>query len=553
MPFAEIDLTQIEDEKMRQLVGGLLNIVEEMSANVRRLQEENQRLRDEVNHLKGEQGKPDIKPRKPPKNHSSEKERRQPRKHQKKSKRDDIKIDREVVLTVDPAILPPDAKSKGHDEVVVQDIALHTDNVLFFKEKFHSASEGKTYLAPMPPGYVGTFGPNLRAQVLILYYACQMTEPKIRIWLGQIGIDISEGTISDMLIKGHEVFHKEEADSYQASLAGSPWQNIDDTGTRVNGDNHYWHIVDSPLATHYQTTPSKSRLDVVDVLRNGRARRFRWNDEAFQIIKALRVPKYARKKLPTLVSNQDYDEAFMDQWLIEILPQLSKQHRTSILSSLAVAAYHAETDYPVIKLLLCDDAPQFRWVTDELALGWIHEGRHYKKLSPAVPYHQKLPKHFLRAFWRFYKKLNSYRDKPTPEKAAWLERYFDRLFATRTGYEALDRLIIRTQHHKTQLLMGLTHPEIPLHNNSAELGARQRVRKRKISFGPRVKDGVQAGDTFMSLVATTKKLGITFQDYILDRIKGTGDILPLPDLIEAQAQQLNLGASWQGASSAPIF
>jgi hypothetical protein len=31
----------------------------------------------------------------------------------------------------------------------------------------------------------------------------------------------------------------------------------------------------------------------------------------------------------------------------------------------------------------------------------------------------------------------------------------------------------------------LEHPELPLHNNPAELGARQRVRKRHISFGPR--------------------------------------------------------------------
>lgn len=545
--LAEIDLTQIEDEKMRQLVGSLLNIIEDMRADQSRLQAENQRLRDEINHLKGEQGKPEIKPKKTPQNHSSEKERHQPKKHQKKSKRAKIKIDREEILTVDPAILPPDAEFKGYHEVVVQEIVLHTDNILFRKEKFYSASEGKTYLAPLPAGYSGTFGPNLRAQVLILHYASQMTEAKIMQWLEQIGIEISKGTISNMLIKGQDLFHKEEADSYEASLAGSPWQQIDDTGTRVNGDNHYCHIVDSPLATHYQTMPCKSRLNVIDVLRNGRERRFRWNDEAFQIMEKLNVPKYALKKLATLVSDQDYDEVFIDQWLLENLPQLSKQQRTSVLSSLAVAAYHAETAHAVVKLLVCDDAGQFKWVTNELSLCWIHEGRHYKKLSPTIPYHQRLQTRFLRAFWKFYKHLNGYRDAPSPEKAAWLERYFDRLFATRTGYEALDKLIARTQSKKRQLLMVLIHPEIPLHNNSAELGARQRVRKRKISFGPRVQDGVQAWDTFMSLAATTKKLGVNFHDYILDRIMGTGHIPPLPDLIEVQAQQLNLGASWHGS------
>jgi hypothetical protein len=34
-----------------------------------------------------------------------------------------------------------------------------------------------------------------------------------------------------------------------------------------------------------------------------------------------------------------------------------------------------------VELLICDDAPQFKLVTDELSLCWIHEGRHYKKLA----------------------------------------------------------------------------------------------------------------------------------------------------------------------------
>jgi hypothetical protein len=272
-------------------VGSLLNIIEGLSADVSRLQEENQRLRDENNRLKGEQGKPDIKAKKTSGDHSSEKERHRSRKHQKKGKGAEIKIDREEELTVDRALLPPDAEFKGHQEVVVQDIVLHTNNILFRKEKFYSASEGKTYLAPLPAGYVGTFGPNLRAQVLILHYACQMTEPKILQWLEQIGIDISEGTISNMLIKGQEMFHQEEADSYEGSLMGSPWQHIDDTRTRVNGENQYCQIVDSPLATHFQTAPAKSRLQVIRVLRNTEKLTFRLNAQALQLLEKLKVPQ----------------------------------------------------------------------------------------------------------------------------------------------------------------------------------------------------------------------------------------------------------------------
>ena len=41
----------------------------------------------------------------------------------------------------------------------------------------------------------------------------------------------------------------------------------------------------------------------------------------------------------------------------------------------------------VVRLLVCDDAPQFTLVTEELALCWVYEGRHYKKLMLCISYH----------------------------------------------------------------------------------------------------------------------------------------------------------------------
>ena len=58
---------------------------------------------------------------------------------------------------------------------------------------------------------------------------------------------------------------------YQAGLSSSPWQHLDDTATRVNGQNHHCHVVNNPLYSAYLTTPSKDRLSVIDVLRNGPA------------------------------------------------------------------------------------------------------------------------------------------------------------------------------------------------------------------------------------------------------------------------------------------
>lgn len=92
---------------------------------------------------------------------------------------DKIEIDREEELVVDKRELPTDAQFKEYEPVVVQDIQIKTDNVRFWKEKYYAPSTGKSYLASLPTGYEGEFGPGLRSLVITLYYASGMTEPKI--------------------------------------------------------------------------------------------------------------------------------------------------------------------------------------------------------------------------------------------------------------------------------------------------------------------------------------------------------------------------------------
>jgi Transposase IS66 family len=230
------------------------------------------------------------------------------------------------------------------------------------------------------------------------------------------------------------------------------------------------------------------------------------------------------------------------------LCSLGAQQRKWVLDATAVAAYHAEVGYPVVKLLVCDDAPQFTWLTEDLALCWVHEARHYNKLLPAFPPFQKLLDEFLERFWAYYDELLAYREHPTESERERLSARFDEVFSTKpehtTDYYELNERIAKTQAKKAALLMVLEHPEVPLHNNPAELGARQRVRKRDVSFGPRVRDGTRAWDTFQTLSATATKLGVSFYAYIHDRISKTNKLPGLDTVIAARAKELNLGASW---------
>src|SRR5207253_3842016 len=129
-------------------------------------------------------------------------------------------------------------------------------------------------------------------------------------------------------------------------------------------------------------------------------------------------------------------------------------------------------------------------------------------------------------------------------EATPLASEFDARCAPVTGYGALDERIAKTRTKQGCLLMVLVHPEIPLHNTPAELGARARVRKRDVSFGPRTREGATAWDTFMTLAETATKLGVSFYHYIQDRVSGTYQLPALADLIEERAKVLNLGASW---------
>jgi len=522
-------------------------LLEDVRADLRAAQAEIQRLRNEINRLKGEQGQPAIKPntpQPPPKDLSSEQERRTPKAWSKGRKTDRIPIDREQVVAVALADLPPDAVFKGYEDVVVQDVLFRTDNVLFRKEKFYSPSQHTTYVASLPPGYRGQFGPGIKSLALVLYFGAQMSEPKVAELLRSVGVQISDGQVSNLLIKGQAPFHAEKEALYQAGLASSPWQHLDDTSTRVNGQNGYCHIVCNPLYTAYFTTAAKDRLTIIDVLTNHRPRRFLVNAEALGFMEACGLSAVRRQQVEQLPSGTIVDEATMQALLETYLPGLGPQQRKWILDATAVAAYHADVEFPVVRLLVCDDAPQFTLVTEELALCWVHEGRHYKKLRPSIPYHQGLLEAFVQRFWTYYDQLLAYREQPTPEEATRLTEEFATLFATVTGYQALDERIAKTRAKQSCLLMVLAHPEIPLHNNPAELGARARVRKRDVSFGPRTHEGARAWDTFMTLAATATKLGVSFYHYIQDRISGTSQMPSLADLIGERAKMLNLGASW---------
>jgi len=99
----------------------------------------------------------------------------------------------------------------------------------------------------------------------------------------------------------------------------------------------------------------------------------------------------------------------------------------------------------------------------------------------------------------------------------------------------LDERICKTKENKEHLLKVLILPELPLHNNAAELAARAKVRKRDVSLQTITEEGTRANDTFMTIVQTAKKLNVSAYDYIFDRVSNKFEMTSLAKLIREKS------------------
>ncbi len=366
-----------------------------------------------------------------------------------------------------------------------------------------------------------------------------MSIPKIKEFYTDLGTKISESYISDLMTKRLDIFHEEKSKLFEASLEVSEYQQIDDTGSRVNGKNCYTHIVCNDLCTVFFTTPKKNRLTIIDILRNFGPRTFVFNQEAFDLLEQLRVSKKLICKLLDLVElGKELNEKDLEEIFAKLFPQPDKGKisRARISEAAAIAAYHGEIGFPIVEVLMSDNAPQFRLIVGAHMLCWVHDGRHYKKSHPLVPAHREKLEDFRKPYWKYYGKLFEYKKNPSPESAESLSVEFDDLFSTKTGYKKLDDRIAKSLAKKENLLTVLKHPELPLHNNASENGARVEKRRADVSLQTKTDEGTRAKDTMMSIVETCRKLGVSAINFIYDRVSRTFNMPTLAELIRNKAK-----------------
>jgi hypothetical protein len=415
--------------------------------------------------------------------------------------------------------------------VLVQDLLLQTEVIRFVREVWRVPSTRQIIIAPLPDGYQGAFGPHIRALAIALGHGANVSQPSLLTFFPNAGLQIGAGTLSRILAD-HDGAAAQEAQAIaQAGLASSIWHAADQTGTRVDGHNQTCHVLGNHLYTVYHTRPGGTRQDVLSVLW-GQELRFRLNDDALAWLHSRNLSRSLLLKLcAALPWEQELREATLQERLQAAGIALGPQQRQQVFDALAIAAYHAQSETPIVRLLLSDDAAVYDQMTDAHALCWVHDGRHYAKLEPVVREHQRVLAAFRKEYWEYYRKLAAYRTAPGIERAKALRQEFEQLVTRRTGYAALDERIAKTAANGELLLLMLEHPEIPLHNNDMELAAGRRVRKRDVSFGPQSPRGARAWDSFQTIIATAAKLGVRLYEYLLKRRMAPAETPSLADLI----------------------
>jgi len=522
------------DPAARILILNLMNKVEALVTLSNTQSKLIQQLRDENARLKGEKGKPDIRPQAKDKSTdiSSEKERKGSAKERKKKQNKDaiIKINRTEICDVPEDQIPEGAVPWGFQEILVQDILIETDNVLF-RKKVYKLPDGTTIVGKIPDGYEGKFGPNIRAFVITCHHEHRMSLSSILNLLTTLGILICEATISRMLTVDNEVFHQEKEDIVDAGLESEDVKQMDDTGGRVKGKNRFVHILCGKWFTSYFTRKKKDRLTILEIVARD-ALSFQFDEAAYDMMSLMGVRKKHMMSLQRHCGlSQVMTRAEVDALFLTLFPDASKHQKTrqNILEASGISWYHKQPN--AIKILMTDDAPQYKLISILLALCWIHDGRHYKKLTPYFGEHILILEAFRKEYWDYYKELIAYTESPDPKKAEELSQKFDTLFSRVTDYEDLDKRIAMTAAKRKNLLLVLKYPDSPLHNNASEIAARYQAMRRDSNYQTVSENGTQSKDSHMTIIATARKHGVNTFKYYFDRITKKYEMPSLAEII----------------------
>ena len=447
----------------------------------------------------------------------------------RKSKRAKLTIDETTIIKAQD--VPGDARFKGYEEFIVQDLIVRTRTTLYRRERWQLTS-GETVVAPLPAGVTSHFGPELKRFVLAQYHQGQTTMPRLLGLLQGLGLDISKRQLVRLHNAGHEAFLGEARDVLRAGLQAASWITVDDTGARHKAKNGFCTQLGNDAFTAFVTTGSKSRLNFLEVLNAGDTIHL-VNDPALAYMREHGLPHSAVAQLAAQPQKSFPDRAAWTAHLSGLGITALPVHHDPVRIATEGALWGNLSAQGLIDgtVILSDGAGQFDIGTH--AQCWVHAERLVHKLD-AFTEERRVAKEAIRArIWQLYADLKAYALAPTPAAKTELSERFDAIFTTSTCFALLNRLLKRLLAKKAKLLAVLDRPDVPLHTNGSENDIRTPVTRRKVSRGTRSDAGRDCRDAFLSLMKTCSKQAIRFWDYLGCRlaVPGAPVVANLPALI----------------------
>ena len=527
MKNLNLKIPNIPEEEMTETVKFLFQQLSLAIEIINQQAVEIQLLRDEIARLKGNPPKPNIRPsrlgkssvKKPATGGSK-------RKNNSRKRSKNVKIDKTVTRKVTNR--PEGAKTKGYKEYTVQNISVKTDNILYRLENIQ-LSDGSFVTANLPDSIKGHFGIDLQKYIIYMSYEMNISQSKIKALLDIIGIDISDGEVNNILIKDKEKFHEEKENILEAGLEVSDFIVTDDTGARHEGGNGYANHIGNNLFAYFSSSNSKSRINFLKILR-GKHIDYILNEASIDYIKKLKISNKMIKRLCNIDFAVYKDKNDWGGFIKKLGDSTKKQIK--ILTEAALIGSIIEHGFNENLVILSDEAGQFNVFLHSLC--WIHAERKINRLIPINDLESEVIKKLESDIWAFYQKLKAYKKNPNEVKAEKLSMEFDCIINKKSDFVAVNKALDNLYSIKKYLLLVLERPEIPLSNNISENDIRIYVTKRKVLGGTRSEDGRKSRDTFLSLTKTCKKLGISFMDYLHDRLSSNNEIPSLDTIIRGQ-------------------
>ena len=509
----------------------LKKLVVQLLTRVAVLEEENQRLREEIARLKALPKRPQLAPgsmdKASERGLSPRSKRPSRRRHHRQSGRRTPPVTEERTLVVE---VPPGSHRRGFEPYTVQDLVL-TPHIIRFRRERWVTPDGQEIVAPLPPEVTGHFGPGVVRFILMQHFQGQVTVERLLVQLRAVGLRLSKGQLVTLLTTHKDTFHTEKDALLEAGLESATWITVDDTAARHAGHEEYTTHIGNDRFAWFATRSCKSRLNFLDLLRAGHA------DYVINAAAAAYLVEHQVAEAVITALLVDEHRSFADDaaWQAHLdRLNLGPGQRRLVTEAAMIGAIVARgllSDTVIVS----DEAGQFD--VFQHALCWLHAERHLRQIVCVTDQQHQLVAVQRQLVWWFYADLKFYKEEPSSERRTALRQRFDRIFGRVTGFADLDEAVARIHANKDDLLRVLDRPDIPLNTNNSETAVRSFVTKRKISGETRSASGKQARDTFLSLMKTCAKLTISFWDYLGARLKiPNADPVPwLPDLIRQPA------------------